>query len=151
MFIKNFKLVLKKKLKFWSLRFDDMTIDCSLAPLLMNWQKGEEISEFIYAYIHVYILFMHILFIGYFLTLFDVWQKGGEVLVVSCFGFMCCIYLTHICFLYVHVSYFILNNRASFEGEFLPPFYILCYIAYMFCHHQKGGDCWPKRLHSPFI
>jgi len=46
--------------------------------------------------------------------------------------------------------FYTLFNISLNEGEFLPPF-ISCVIAYMFCHHQKGGDCWPKRLHSLFI
>ena len=138
----------------------------SLAPLLMNWQKGEEIFEFMYAYMHVYILFKHILFIGCFLTLFDVWQKGGEVLVISCFGFIFCTcsYFVHVYLIYVYVGFmfctysymymfscFILDKiEYHLRGSFYIPF-ISCVITYMFCHHQKGGDCWPKRLHSLFV
>jgi len=51
--------------------------------------------------------------------------------VVSCFGFMCCTCLSHICFLYVHISCFIFDNRASFKGEFLPASYILFYSLYV--------------------
>ena len=29
------------------------------------------------------------------------------------------------------------------RGSFYLPS-ISCVIPYMFCHHQKGGDCWPK-------
>jgi len=107
-------------LKFWFLRFDDMTIDCfSLAPLLMNWQKGEEIFEFMYAYMHVYILFMHILLIGCFLTFFWCMTKRGRSIGGFMFWlhvlyiFIFCTCLSHICrfhvlyiFIYVYVFMF---------------------------------------------
>ena len=50
----------------------------------------------------------------------------------------------------IYVSCFVLNNRASFEGEFyLLP--IFCFIAYIFCHHQKRGDCWPKGYNPGYV
>ena len=50
---------------------------------------------------------------------------------------------------------FVFNKFLCFSysiiwgGVFSSPIFL--FIAYLFCHHQKGGDCWPKKLHSPFV
>ena len=63
---------------------------------------------------------------------------------VSYFGFMCCTCLSHICFLYVHVSYFILDNRTSFEGGVFTSFIYLVLQLICFVIIKKGEIVGPK-------
>jgi len=60
-----------------------------------------------------------------------------------------------VCFQWILVFWVVFEFKCLFiysiiwGGVFSSPIFLS--IAYLFCHHQKGGDCWPKRLHSPFI
>ena len=71
----------------------------------------------------------------------------------SCFVY---VYLIYVGFMFCTCSYmymfscFILDKiEHHLRGSFhLPP--IFYFIAFMFCHHQKGGDCWPKG-YNPWV
>ena len=128
----------------------------AFTPSLMNWQKGGEIfCEFIYAYFSHLLVFI---------------QKGGEgfwVLIYTCF----CIYMfwfltkrgrsiwcvyaclspylcIHVCLVLcpsLNILLFIVMHelRGSFYKAWLLSMHI---YLHEFCHHQKGGDCWPRGL-----
>jgi len=107
--------------------------DCTPLLILCFEQKGGE--EYV--------------FLCLSLSLFDVWQKGGEVygfVFALCFQ-VCVLWL--MIFIAIQIAFTCLIYSIIWGRVFTSL--LSCDVAYMFCHHQKGGDCWPKRLHSPLV
>ena len=121
-----------------------------LAPLLMNWQKGEEIFEFMYAYkACLYLVYAYIVYWLFPNPFWCMTKKGRSI-----GGFMIWFHVLYIFISYMFFIYSCFILYLIIEHHLRGSFYlssISCIIAYMFCHHQKRGDCWPKRLHSPFV
>ena len=113
-------------------------------------KKGEKYWWFhilVSYFVHVHVLYM---FISYRQVSCFV-----HVHICICFHvlymFMFCTCLSqYVGFMFCTCSYmymfscFVLNKiEHHLRGSFYLPL-IFCFIDFMFCHHQKGGDCWPK-------
>ena len=84
----------------------------------------------------------------------DLTKRGRSICVVSYFDFM---FYTFSYFVHVYSYMFFicscfsivyLFSIALLEGEFLPPFYILCYSLYVLSS-SKRGRLLAQWLHSP--
>ena len=107
-----------------------MTIDCFfLNPFVDELTKrGRDIWVYVCIYACSYIVYW--LFPNPFWCI----TKRGR----SICGFMFWFHVLYMFNSYMFFISFILDNRASFEGEFLPPFYILCYNLYVLSSSKRG-------------